>query len=260
MPGVKSVVFTRRIVAYHETFAVVGSGRKIKHLSAVWHEGVSGRNAEDIASTFEVALMAERDVKHVVYWLDNCTAQNKNWALYTMLVTLVNSGQYDFNDVTLKYFEPGHTFMSADSVHAGVEREMKRCKDGNVYDFNDFMKVVGNSSKTTVVQMSCDQFRRWSGKQSQSKLKKAGVHLDSIVAAQFRKGTTKKFYYKKSHDAADYEELDFVMNKAGLNTPPSKSANCGVGGDKKQDIVSKLCPLMPESRQSFWTNLPTIEA
>ena len=98
-------------------------------------EGISGRGADDITSTYEIALLHERDVDHVVYWADNCSAQNKNWTLYTALTTLVNySGQHDFQDMTLKYFEPGHTFMSADSVHAAVAKLMRRRPDGFVYD------------------------------------------------------------------------------------------------------------------------------
>jgi len=37
----------------------------------------------------------------------------------------VNDPALAVEDITLKYFEPGHTFMSADSVHHGVEKSMK---------------------------------------------------------------------------------------------------------------------------------------
>ena len=67
MPGVKSALFTNRIVAYHETFVFlcVAHDGKDKHVS-VWHEGISGRGADDITSTYEIALLHERDVDHVV--------------------------------------------------------------------------------------------------------------------------------------------------------------------------------------------------
>ena len=39
-----------------------------------------------------------------------------------------------------KYFEPGHTFMSADNFHHQVERRMRQKK--NVEDFQDFVDVV----------------------------------------------------------------------------------------------------------------------
>ncbi|KAI4790401.1 hypothetical protein KUCAC02_034655, partial [Chaenocephalus aceratus] len=53
-------------------------------------------------------------------------------------------------DITLKFFQPGHTFMSADSFHHGVEQEMKSRPGGVVYDFDDFLSVVGNSNSKKV--------------------------------------------------------------------------------------------------------------
>ncbi|CAM4570854.1 unnamed protein product [Leuciscus chuanchicus] len=97
LPGNKTAIFTKRLVAYHETFATVGTQSKqmIKKkptLSVVWHEGIAGRNAEEITSAFITALThdTERDIKNAVIQADDCTAQNKNWSLLSSLVTLVN--------------------------------------------------------------------------------------------------------------------------------------------------------------------------
>lgn len=50
MPGVKSAVFTRHIVAYHETFASVGKKTNKKNtISVLWHEGMAGRSAAEIS-------------------------------------------------------------------------------------------------------------------------------------------------------------------------------------------------------------------
>ena len=55
VPGNKIALFTCRIVAFHETFASVGDKSKNKNkgrtISVVWHEGITGRNQEDITST-----------------------------------------------------------------------------------------------------------------------------------------------------------------------------------------------------------------
>ena len=42
--------------------------------------------------------------------------------------------------ITLKYFEPGHTFMSADSFHHQVEQKMQKKK--RLEDFQDFVDIV----------------------------------------------------------------------------------------------------------------------
>ena len=51
IPGVKSAVFTGRICAYNESFSPIGR-QKGKSYAIIWHQGISGRNDEDIASAF----------------------------------------------------------------------------------------------------------------------------------------------------------------------------------------------------------------
>ena len=64
--GVKSAVFTQRICAYNESFSSVGK-RKGKSIAMLWHQGVAGRNDEDIASCFEKFILYEvdHDNKHL---------------------------------------------------------------------------------------------------------------------------------------------------------------------------------------------------
>jgi len=160
MPGVKTAVFTRRLVAFHQTFAPLGSRTKIQPaVGIIWHEAIAGRNAEDVASAFVKCFASEhyRDAKQLVVWCDNCSGQNKNWTLYTTLCYLVNTpGGPD--EITLKYLERGHTFMSADSFHASVEKAMK--KKRNVYDFSDFAECI-NKNHGQAIQMQSLDFTDW---------------------------------------------------------------------------------------------------
>ena len=101
-----------------------------------WHEAIAGCFAENIASTYIKVLNHRlyRDCKSIVF-----TAQNKNWTWYSAKVTFVNSPR-QIQTITFKYFEPGHSFMSADSFHVAVEKEFKKRK--NIYDFEDFVDVI----------------------------------------------------------------------------------------------------------------------
>ncbi|KAI4795919.1 hypothetical protein KUCAC02_029573 [Chaenocephalus aceratus] len=78
------------------------------------------------------------------------SSQNKNWCLFSSRVSIVKSQTISTEDITLKCFQPGLTFMSADSFHHGVEQEMKSRPGGAVYDFDDFLSVVGNSNPKKV--------------------------------------------------------------------------------------------------------------
>ena len=77
------------------------------------------------------ALEKEKDVRRSIFWVNNCTAQKKNRCLLSLLVTLVNySDTTSREDITLKFFERGHTFMSADCLHHGVEQQMRNRPGG----------------------------------------------------------------------------------------------------------------------------------
>jgi len=130
----KKVIFFRRLTAYHESFVPLGDKSINDTFSCIWHEAISGRNKEDLISTYYAFLINLRDTAHVVIWLDNCSSQNKNWTLLSFLTFFINSNQTATNMIDLFFFEPGHTFMSADNFHHQVESSLKKRK--KIYDFN----------------------------------------------------------------------------------------------------------------------------
>jgi hypothetical protein len=72
-------------------------------------------------------------MERIIIWMNNCSAQNKNWALITFLVFIINSSATDIQEINFKYFEPGHRFMSADSFHHQVKLSMK--KKNSIYNY-----------------------------------------------------------------------------------------------------------------------------
>lgn len=154
----KTVLFTRRIIAFNESFVPLGSNPLHNPVAVLWHEGIAGRRKEEIVSTFHAFLIQHRDAHHVKLWLDNCAAQNKNWCLFSFFVYVINSDEVAAESIQLKFFEPGHTFMSADHFHHQVEKSMKQMN--KVYDFDDFLTCVGNanSKRVTVKAMDAHDF------------------------------------------------------------------------------------------------------
>lgn len=112
----KQAIFTSRLSAYNDTFAPLGgmtnSPMSSKPVAVLWHEGISGRCKEDIISAFYKFFLLKRDLEECVMWLDNCGSQNKNWALFTFLVYIINSDLIKMYKIQFNYFERGHTFMS----------------------------------------------------------------------------------------------------------------------------------------------------
>ena len=114
-----------------------------------------GMDAKNVAST-SIKFIHDincRDKDHFVISTDNCSAQNKNWWLYTALVTEVNRPTGPMS-VTIKYLEPGHSFMSAGSFHHQIELCMKKRK--RVDGFSDFKSIV--DVKGIAVEPKFDEF------------------------------------------------------------------------------------------------------
>jgi len=219
MPGCKTAAFTSRMVAFNETFALMGkqSKSKKKHLAVTWHKAIAKRKAEEIASAYLKALKYDRKVKHVIYWLDNCAAQNKNWSLFTLLACLVNSSDIEADDIVLKYFETGHTFMSADSVHHGIEDQIRKLPGGNVCDFDDLCEVFrqSNSGKVEVLTMTHKDFYDVKGEHSLAKLKRKNrPKLADMVEVKFCRGSRSLFFKKEF--AGSYSEFDFLKKSCQL--------------------------------------------
>ena len=61
----KEAIFTRRLTVLNETFAELGSGKR--DIADLWYEGISGRQDEDLASTFHSYMLKMRDLKRVVF-------------------------------------------------------------------------------------------------------------------------------------------------------------------------------------------------
>lgn len=120
----KQVIFSTRLSAYNDTFAPLGeihnNPSTSKPVAVLWHEGISGRCKEDVISAFYKFFLLKRNVEECVMWLDNCSSQNKNWALFSFLVYIINSSLIKAHKIQFNYFEPGHTFMAADSFHYQV--------------------------------------------------------------------------------------------------------------------------------------------
>jgi hypothetical protein len=220
--------------------------------------GVSGRNSEDVASVYVAAMEEIRDCQHFVFWADNCAAQNKNWTLYTCLATTVNTDAGP-ESCTVKYLEKGHTFMSADSFHSRVEKSLKRTP--NVYDASDLKQVIANSShNVTVMPLKFDQFREWDNGVSNAAYTAGKPRLADVQVVRFQKGST-DMYFKTNMDNAEYMSCSFLKRKCALNAangklPQSRQRPRGVPAEKLEDIIKKLCPLMPENRRAFWQSYP----
>lgn len=259
----KKVIFTKRLSLYNESFVPLGKKSPVNPFAVLWHEGISGRNQEDIISAFYAFLKKQRDLKSITIWLDNCSSQNKNWALLSFLVYIINSSDINAENIIINYFEPGHTFMSADSFHHQVELSLK--KQGKTYDFPDFVDAVAqaNKGKADVKSMEFQDFFNWKSFVSQQKLKQQPnrVYLTDIVQITARRGEFSLLFKVSYCKFEPANCLDFLQIKAakvnGMKLPNSLSGPRGFPTEKRDNILQNLSQVMPDNRKDLWRNIPT---
>ena len=115
----------------------------------MWHKVIKGRSPEDVASVFIHFIRKNRDIQSFIFWVDNFSAQNKNWFFSTALANEVDRRNTATHTITFKYFEPEHTLMSADSFHYRVEQEVQKKK--LLEDFQDFVDIVDTCGQSIVI-------------------------------------------------------------------------------------------------------------
>lgn len=246
----KEHIFVSRLVCFNETFS---SGVRTGHdYTVLWHEGISGRKAGDVASSY-VKFISTSGEDDPILWTDNCGGQNKNWTLFTALVSLVNA-EWGPNTVTIKYLEKGHTFMGADHVHGLIGKRMRRSPE--IVTFDDLTELIDKSGRNIKpVVMNVDDFYFFTPENRQRKSKKHGTLplLADIVEVKFEQGSSKMFI-KESFDS-DYSEIDFLKPKFDRSVFPEKhNVPRGISTSKKRGILNLLGHI-PNSKKKFYAEL-----
>ena len=149
LPSLKQAIFCKRLALFNKTFAPTGKS-EMKPVGVLWHEPIKGRSTEDVARTFIFFIHNFGDCENFAFWTDNCSGQNKNWFLYALLVNEANCINGAVNEIVIKYFEPCHTFMLADSFHHKFEQDIKK-KKKRAEDFQDFVDLVNACGKSFVM-------------------------------------------------------------------------------------------------------------
>ena len=107
----------------------------------------------------------------------------------------------------------GHTFMSADSIHADVEKRKKiKIK---ILDFDDFAQCIRHRNVNVLV-MNFSDFYHLKVQKSDSIVKRSQVHLADMRSKKFCRDD-RALYYKEKHSDVEYKRLDFLMQKCKLH-------------------------------------------
>ena len=262
---IKDYYFARKLVLFNETFAQPWKNGTAWTL--LWHEGIGGSTATDITSAYVTFISNFGwNKKQIVFFADNCSSQNKCWVLYSTLVKLVNSSEFSqIESITMKYFETGHSYMAADSVHGTIARAIE--KKNVLGDFKEYKSVIDKCRRNLVSYvMSENDF--CCHKREKKLTVAANLRMENIKQAQFRRGSA-SIFFKTAHCNDSWQEESFLSEKvenklkaairegtltsliSHIKTYPEGR---GIPACKKTELM-KLAVHLPISSQAFFNNL-----
>ena len=119
-----------------------------------------------------------------------------------------------------------------------------------------------NSGKVIAKPMQPTEFSDWKDSSSTFQLNKINPKpylLDMVYVRAERKRDSNILWYTTKFSEADIE-INFLtskVTKVGVEKPVARMSSRRIQQIKKDDIVSILCPFMPENRRKFWIDLKT---
>ena len=75
---------------------------------ALWNETIRERCASDVTSAYPKAMQALSAQSSFTFWCDNCSAQNKNWAIVCGLWQFAPQLE-EIGQIKIKYLKKSHT-------------------------------------------------------------------------------------------------------------------------------------------------------
>lgn len=145
----KSIFYKRQLAVYNLTvFNLFNNSAKCY----MWHEGEGGRGSSEIASCLYNYLQLHANGKPFVLFSDTCGGQNRNVNMTSLLLYAVQS--LDIPSIDHLFFEPGHSMMECDSVHARIQTHAKNLEIFTPVSWYEQVEKSSARKKYEVVEMN----------------------------------------------------------------------------------------------------------
>lgn len=201
----KAIFYKSRFAVLNLTVYNVASRRAENY---VWHEALCGRGASEVASCLFKYMQLNQDGKPFSFMSDTCGGQNRNVIVCAMFLYAVEVFQIPTIDHI--FFEPGHSQMECDSVHAHIE---KSSRDLEIYDPSGWYTAIRMASKqnkyvvTEISQSDILDFKEFAAKIVKNRkidCEGNNVRWLDIIWFQYRKNDTEHIYFKYDFNARDF--------------------------------------------------------
>lgn len=234
----------------------------------MWHEGLAGRGANEIAScVYRHLSTIPENVKEVTFYSDTCGGQNRNSHLSAMFLKAMADFP-NFNVIHHKFLIPGHSHMECDVDHGLIEKRKKKLSMPifHPHDWFQLVRTTGKKQQFTVCEMTQDNFFDFSGL-----LKTVLVNRKkNIEGTPFKWHSVRWLsyskdegilYYKEYLDESEFKQVSFRRRGKSGNIRDTQlkrrySEMVAISEEKKKDLID-LLPLVPPVFHDFYLKLKT---
>lgn len=148
----KQIYYKRRIAMYNFTMMDFETEKP----EACWHEGIGRKGAIEIGSCLLKFLKTKADGKPITFMSDTCASQCRNVYISALLLYCIEA--FNIPEINQKYFEPRHSQMEADNIHATIELAKKNIPIFHQSGFYTIIRKASRKYPYDVHEMGTDDF------------------------------------------------------------------------------------------------------
>lgn len=259
----KAIFYKRRLAVYNMTAYNVTTRDAYNFM---WHEGEAGRGGAEVSSCLLKLMTRFANGKKFAFMSDTCGGQNRNGLTSSMFLYAVEN--LDVPEIDHLFFEPGHSQMECDSVHAHIETSSKSIDIFDPSGWFTTVRLASKKGKYHVIEMSQeDIFNVKELQETILKNKKVDtegniVRWLDIVWFNYKKSDTDHIYFKYDMSSPLFLKFPIQRRKSRnfcfKNIILRKKYNTAIAiAEDKMTDLEELCKqnIIPKPYHSFYQSL-----
>lgn len=204
----------------------------------LWGECDAKRGANEIATCLYSYLKSvdERGIKNILFYCDSCPGQNKNKTILSVLNYFLMKSTH-LEVIQINYLLPGHTYMPVDSVHATIEREVKKIIVWSPTQWPSYIEAARKNPRPYNVNvMEYSDFLNWNEITAETFTNETSktLKMRNIRIITLKKKNPNEMYIKYSMKEETSPDKVILFKKSGNK---EKGKGRGKGRSKSRAIL-----------------------